>query len=368
MHVSTLTLKNFRNYDQLVLDFCPGHNFITGPNGTGKTNIIEALAVLSQVRSFRNVPDNQIIQWGQEQYYCSAAIEGTPYHRFEVGCAKYGESVKKKAKIDGKEVKKISDYFGKFVTIVFSPGDTVLVYGSPDVRRRFYDGVISKTDAVYIDHLQEFRRILKNRNSLLKDIRDGSRDPRQLDIWDHMLAEKSSVIMTRRNSAAERALPLFQKAYASISGYEKIPVIRYRPSIEGVDTEDIMRVFRKNRKRDILSGTTTAGPQRDDFIIENEERREFEYFASEGQVRMASISLKVAEMQMVEEGSGQKAVLLVDDIMSQLDQQRRHNVVAFFQGGNQILFTMVDATRVEGYGGQERIFVVDEQGRVENRK
>ena len=367
MHVSTLTLKHFRNYDQLALDFCPGYNFITGPNGTGKTNIIEALAVLSQVKSFRNVPDSQIIQWGHEQYYCSADVNDAPYRRFEIGCAKYGESIKKKAKIDGKEVKKISDYFGKLVTIIFSPGDTVLVYGSPDIRRRFYDGVISKTDAVYIDHLQEFRRILKNRNSLLKDIRDGKKDPGQLDIWDQMLAEKSSVIMTRRNTAAERSLPLFQKAYESISGYEEIPLIRYRPSIEGFHAEDVVKDLRKNRKRDILSGTTTSGPQRDDFVIENNGGREFEYYASEGQVRMASVSLKVAEMHMVEEGSGYKPLLLVDDIMSQLDQRRRHNVVAFFQGGNQILFTMVDAAQVEGKGDQERKFVVNEQGRVETR-
>jgi len=365
MHVSTLTLKNFRNYEYLTLDFCPGNNFITGRNGTGKTNILEALAILSQVKSFRNVPDTEIIQWGKEQYYCSAEVMDTQYQRFEMGCAKYGEIIKKKAKIDGKEEKKISDYFGKLVTIIFSPGDTILVYGSPDIRRRFFDGVISKIDTTYIDHLQEFRRILKNRNSLLKDIRDGRKDAGHLDVWDHMFADTSSVIMTRRSDTAERSMKLFQNAYASISGYEDIPVMRYRPSMRSFEKDVLISVLKKNRVRDIQAGTTTSGPQRDDFILESSDGRGFVYYASEGQVRMASVSLKVAEMQLVERQKRVKPILLVDDIMSQLDERRRHNVVAFFQEENQIIFTMVDAARIWGSRKQEREFYIRENARVE---
>ena len=156
MYVKELTAKNFRSYEDLTLEFSPGINFIIGENGTGKTNILEAISVASNIKSFRNIADSEIIQWGKDSYYCSIQSEEGEYRKFEIGCVLQSDKIKKKVKINGKEVSRSSKYFGKFLTVIFSPIDINIINGAPDLRRRFFDSVISKIDYDYIIAKQNF--------------------------------------------------------------------------------------------------------------------------------------------------------------------------------------------------------------------
>jgi DNA replication and repair protein RecF len=185
MVINKIHVKNFRNYTDTSFAFSAGHNFIVGKNGTGKTNVIEAVTIVSNVRSFRGVHDREIIQWGHDSYFCGATVIGSDDSLFEVGCAIHNDRVHRKLKVDGAEARKLSDYFGKLLTVVISPEDIRIITDGPDERRRFFDSVISKTDLSYLRTLIEFRRVLSHRNRVLKELREKRKyDDSQLDIWD----------------------------------------------------------------------------------------------------------------------------------------------------------------------------------------
>ncbi len=175
MYIKELALRNFRNYKNITIDFSPGINYISGPNAAGKTNILESISIISNLRSFRNVSDSEIIQWGENSYFGSSILGDSSFTRFEIGCSLLSGKIQKKAKIDGQVIKRISEYYGKFLTVIFSPEDIALAGGPPDIRRKFFDAVISKVDVDYLNNLSEFKRILASRNKLLRDIREKKR-------------------------------------------------------------------------------------------------------------------------------------------------------------------------------------------------
>ncbi|HNX24780.1 MAG TPA: AAA family ATPase, partial [Spirochaetota bacterium] len=153
MILKSLKLINFRNYDNLEINFSPEINFITGDNGSGKTNILEAISIISNLKSFRNINDNNIVKWNSSSYYCSGEITDSEYLKFEVGYSVQNNKPKKKIKIDSNEIKKVSDYYGKLITVNFIPTDINIINGTPEIRRRYFDSVISKIYPDYIDEL-----------------------------------------------------------------------------------------------------------------------------------------------------------------------------------------------------------------------
>ena len=173
MILQNLKLINFRNYVSLDIQFSSEINFITGNNGSGKTNIIEAISVISNLKSFRNTSDSHIVKWGNNSYYCSGIINGSDFSKFEVGFIYDNEKFKKKIKIDGAEIKKASDYYGKLISVLFIPSDINIISGTPDLRRRYFDSVISKIYPEYIDELNDFKSVLNSRNIVLKKIKEG---------------------------------------------------------------------------------------------------------------------------------------------------------------------------------------------------
>ena len=341
MYIKELIVKNFRNYSFLELSFSPGINCIVGNNGVGKTNILEAISVVSNIRSFRNNHDAEIIKWNEEGYYCSSLVqrEGEE-QRFEIGCSLRDDTVVRKLKIDGVEIKSADAYYGKILSVILSPIDIHIVHGSPDIRRRFIDSVISKIDARYFKTLSEFRTILASRNRILKNIKIRASNAKELDVWDVLFSEKSVEIVAARGKFVTSFNEIFRDIYARISN-EQPPSLSYRASISSDDHSAVQRMLEEHRLRDIAAGSSGMGPQRDDVVIQGEAGMRFTSYASQGQKRTAAVALKVSECLFLERNKGERAIVLVDDIFSELDAQRRLRTVDILQRGNQIIVTMV---------------------------
>ncbi|MCP4131384.1 MAG: DNA replication/repair protein RecF [bacterium] len=367
MHIKELSIKNFRNYEALDLEFSPGINFIIGENGTGKTNILEAISIASNIKSFRNIGDSEIIKWGNDSFYCSTTTEESEYRKFEIGCTYQDSKIKKKIKIDGKEIKRASKYFGKFLTVIFSPIDINIINGAPELRRKFFDSAVSKVDFDYITVLSEFKKVLTSRNKLLKMLKERrTNDYSQLEIWDRMFAEKASILITKRLEFLERFSVIFKSTYSGIARDDPehiIPAIEYSLSTEATGIEQIVDLLLKRREKEIIIGSTGVGPQRDDYIFKNSMNNDFVNYASQGQRRTAAIALKMSENEIIEEKRGEKTVILVDDIFSELDEKRRKNMIDILRRGNQVIFTMVHSNSVNlNDFGSHKTFTVEAGG------
>ncbi len=366
MILNNLKLMNFRNYGSLDIHFSPEINFITGDNGSGKTNIIEAVSVISNLKSLRNTYDSKIVKWGSTSYYCSGNVIDSEYEKFEVGFINESEKIKKKIRIDGREITRASDYYGKLLSVVFNPSDINIITGAPELRRRYFDSVISKIFPEYIDELNEFKSVLNSRNVLLKKIREGKTDNRQLDVWNRLFAEKSYIILKRRESFITEFNCFFNNSHSIIGGESESPEIKYY-TVNTASAEELFRILQLKIKEDLRRGSTGTGPQRDDYIFQNKESVNFNNYASQGQKRTASISIKLAEFEMIRKIKDKKSIILVDDIFSELDEKRRSNMIDLLKNKSQLIFTMVNSDYLKkGILGDFKIFTV-ENGIIYNR-
>lgn len=366
MYIENLTVRNFRNYRSLSLDLSPGINFILGQNGVGKTNIIEAISVVSNLRSFRNIADAEIIRWGEDSYHCSSIVRDGDFSRYEVGCAFIDDRLRKRAKIDNREIRRAADYYGSLLTVVFSPSDLEIIEGPPENRRKFFDGLISKVDGDYFRDLLSFKKILASRNRVLKNLRDKkTRILKDVDVWDRMFAERASSIITKRRSFIGDFYRSFKCSFEDVSLNEDSPLLAYHSSLTSDEIDSIMGELAAMREVDIRRGSTGKGPQRDDFVLSNRRENLFSNYASQGQKRIAAISLRLAEMEVIEKKNGHRVVILVDDVLSELDEKRREKVVDFFRAENQVIFSMVNMGAIDGdHMREQKRFIVEHAGQV----
>ncbi len=366
MFIRELALKNFRNYKNLYLEFAPGINLITGDNAAGKTNILEAISVVSGLKSFRNVSDPDMVKWGEDSYFCSSTLGDSAYTKFEIGYSLFSAKIQKKAKIDGAAKRRISDYYGKFLTVIFSPDDIALITGPPDLRRRYFDSIISKIDADYLNSLGDYKKILISRNKLLRDIRETKRNRRsELDIWDNMLAKRASGIIKKRNDFLRDFNLSFISSNLNISENDISPQISYISAFSSYEEDFLIKELAKSRDKDIVLGSTQTGPHRDDFVFLFKEGKIYKYFASQGQKRTVSISLKIAECKYIEKEAGKKPVILIDDIFGELDDKRRNKMMDIFKENGQIIITAANPDLMHSDEREIRRFFVLPEGIVE---
>lgn len=364
MYIKEIVLKNFRNYEILNLSFSPGVNFIIGPNGSGKTNILEGISIAANIKSFRNVHDDDIIKWGENSYFCRVLSGDNDFQEFEIGCSITAGKLSKRAKIDGVEIQRASGYVGKLIAVIFAPGDLQILNGVPEIRRRFFDGIISRSDKSYMEVISEFKRILQSRNRLMKSLQSGgSVKGAEISVWDKMFAERSSVIIKKRKEFLDKFQAPFKDAYLQVAKNDASPDIIYRGDLHDSDPGNIIENLERRRERDIATGTTGIGPQRDDYLFAMHNGIHFNNSASQGQKRTLAIALKIAECNFIEYLTKKRVVLLVDDIFSELDETRRNNLIQILNRENQAIFTMVNS----GYGnnkdfGQFKKFILDGNG------
>ena len=348
MYISRLNLRNFRNYESADVDFAPSINFITGNNGSGKTNILEAISILANIKSFRNISDYDMVKWKYSSYYTSAEVMEDALRKFEIGFSFENDRNRKKLKIDDVEIRRASDYYGKFLVVVISPGDINIINNGPDERRHFFDSVISKIDQEYFEKLNEFRKTVTNRNSLLKQLRERKiSDIRQLDPWDMIFAEKAAYITGKRENFTGSFRDAFVLNYKRIASGDIAPNIKYINTLGASDEKTILRKLKERRTKDIFIGSCGIGPHRDDFLLKNSDGVHFINYASQGQKRTAAISLKVSECDIIKGMLNKEAVILVDDIFSELDENRRKNMVNLLSRENQVIFTMVNINFID---------------------
>ncbi len=314
MKIFSLNIRQFRNITEATVTPGEGITLLYGDNGQGKTNILEAVWLFTGEKSFRGAKDIQLVQ--NKKQRADIALS------FEEGGRKQQATIivqnRRNAEINGIAQKKISDICGRFRAVIFSPEHLSLVKGGPAVRRRFLDAAICQLYPAAAAELIGFSRALRQRNSLLKAMRAGeNRDFNLLDAFDAALAAEGETVRSRREAYLLSLGDLVRPIYASVSNHrEKIELI------SAFGKGNFLSVLRKNRKRDIAAGSTCEGPQRDDFDIRIN-GVSAAGFASQGQQRSVVLAIKMAEAELLKRQYGESPVMLLDDVMSELDDGRR---------------------------------------------
>jgi DNA replication and repair protein RecF len=347
--MNQLHLKNFRNYEELQLTFDDKVNVIIGENAQGKTNLMEAIYCLAFTKSHRTSKEKELIQWEKEY----AKIEGSINRRNQtIPLEMIISSKGKKVKINHLEQRRLSDYIGAINVVMFAPEDLTLVKGSPQARRRFIDMELGQIQAVYIYHLTQYQKILKQRNSLLKQLqRRHITQTTMLEILTEQLVQHATIILLKRFSFLKLLRKWAAPIHHQISHQLEELEIKYDTSIsitEEADEKNIvnayMEKFQEMQEKEIDRGTTLAGPHRDDLIF-YVNGKDVQTYGSQGQQRTTALSLKLAEIELIYHEVGEYPILLLDDVLSELDDYRQSHLLNTIQGKVQ---TFVSTTSVDG--------------------
>ena len=328
MRVKSLSLKNFRNYEQASITPDSGVTVFTGPNAQGKTNILEALHLCCLGRSHRTARDEELIRWGADSarvQILTQQLDGT--HEVTILLSRT-QKKKKLVRIGARQAERIGELFGHVCGVLFSPEDLSIVKDGPAERRRFLDMQLSQLRPQYFYSLQRAVRTLNQRNALLKEIaRHPSLLP-TLDMWDEQLARVGAEIAQNRREAIAFLAGEARRAHASLTdGREELRLWYISQTVDAPDAaEQLLGRLRAARSEDLRRMTTTVGIHRDDMgvTINGKEARTF---ASQGQQRSAVLSLKLAQLEMAARETGEAPILMLDDVMSELDPQRRRQLI-----------------------------------------
>ena len=357
MKIQTLRLRHFRSYEQLTL--CPpdGVTVLAGENGAGKTNLLEAVHLCCVGKSHRTSNDKEMIQYGKE----SAAVQLTVERRdgmHDVGVRLFSEQRRKKlVYVNGKTAPRIGELFGHATAVMFSPEDLKTVREGPEYRRRMMDMLLSQRQQSYFYALQSYTLALRHRNALLK-----GDDLRQLPAWNEELAKAAGPIVRLRRTLAGEMDVLCREHYRYIGGRDgETMAVAYRGQLENSadPSTDMLRGLKASEADDIRRQTTLFGPHRDDLLL-TLSGQDMRSFASQGQVRTAALSLKLSSFDILEKDQGETPILLLDDVLSELDPERRRRLlgrISHFQ-------TLLTCTDLSDLTGAKTACVL----RVENGK
>jgi len=315
VHLAHLRLRDFRNYSRLDLDLSPGFHLLIGDNAQGKTNILEAIYLLATLRSFRGVGGAQITRHDQRGYFVGARVIGPDEHEIKM----YWSAQQRKLSLDGRPVRKLSEYFGLLRAVVFCTEDLQLVKGAASRRRRFLDLLLAQTQPTYLPLLQRYARALRSRNALLKQ---RLSDPAALESFTRELVLTGNQLTRFRRELLPRFSPLARLAYLRIAAEAEELRLEYQPSVRA----DFAVELAQSRAREHVLRSTVVGPHRDELRLVLEDRLAAQ-FASEGQKRSIAIALKMAQAEYLTGIHGSAPVLLIDDIMGELDPKRRRGLL-----------------------------------------
>lgn len=332
MIIKSLDLKNFRNYETLHLELGEGIHILYGDNAQGKTNILEAVYLASVNRSHRGAKDKEMIRFGEEEAHLKllADKKGLEY-RIDMHLKKSGS---KGIAVNGVPIRKSRDFLGIVRTVFFSPEDLQLVKEGPAERRKFIDNELCQLDAVYLNAWLNYKKALEERNQLLKDIYFTPSLRDTLEIWDEQLLRFGTELIERRKSFIDSLSVIVRPVHEKLSGGRETPALFYEAN---VSSEDFRDELSKAHDRDLKAKTTTVGPHRDDmaFMVNDIDAR---IYGSQGQQRTSALSLKMAEIELVKEKTGESPILLLDDVLSELDRNRQEYLLESI-GGIQTIIT-----------------------------
>jgi DNA replication and repair protein RecF len=364
MHCQELSLLNFRNYPEARLQFSPKFNCFTGSNGAGKTNLLDAIYYLSFCKSFSNPSDSQNIRFGQDYFMIQGKyrING---QEDELYCG-FKRQQRKVFRRNKKEYDRLSDHIGLYPLVLLSPGDTQLILGGSEDRRKFLDGVISQYDKEYLHRLIQYNKALQQRNALLKLFAEKRRfDAASLEIWDEQLVANGQYIYEGRASFFKEFLKVFRESYRFLSGSNEVVDIGYQ---SGLHEQDFAALLLSSREKDRIAQYTTAGIHKDDllFLIHDFPVKRF---GSQGQQKSFIIALRLAQFAFTRKVKGYHPILLFDDIFDKLDEQRVQQLMHMVaeQHFGQVFVTDTHPERIESLfrdiPAECKLFVM-EQGAV----
>ena len=327
MHINSLKLVNYRNYNDLSVDFNEHINLILGKNGQGKTNIVESLTLIAIGKSFRTSKDKELIKFDKDSLYIGCSFTRNNIDKkIEIAIAKD----KKGIKVNGVSVKSIQDLLGNLNVVIFSPEDLKLIKDGPKERRSFIDKEISQIMPRYYSILTSYNKVLDERNKLLKS---QYIDRNLLAVYSETLANYAAEIYLIRRDFVGKLSIISSDLHQKLTSDKEVLKIRYKSQIEVTDQDDIRSMREKiisaheeNIDYDMLNRNTRIGPHRDDIVIYLNDI-DVRLYGSQGQQRTASISLKLSEIELIKQEIGDYPVLILDDVFSELDQNRQKMLV-----------------------------------------
>ncbi|MBQ1431444.1 MAG: DNA replication/repair protein RecF [Firmicutes bacterium] len=323
MYIKSTKIKDFRNYEILDLKFNEKVNIILGNNAQGKTNLLESIYIASIGRSFRTSKEGEMIRFGQD----SAKVEMvfskyTGDTEIEI---QFFNNRKKSIKMDGVNLKKISQLLDNIYIVIFSPDDLKIVKDEPEKRRKFIDRELCLIRPSYYKDLLDYKKVLNERNTYLKE---NYIDRSMLDIWDAQLAKYGASIISKRREFIRELSDISGEIHRSITNNSENLRLVYKPNVE--DENKLYEILKESDEQDIRMRTTTKGPHKDDmdfFIKRDGEEINARSFGSQGQQRTSALSLKLAEIRIIKDETGEDPILLLDDVMSELDLERQKYLI-----------------------------------------
>jgi len=348
--IKKIKLQGFRNFDGKVFEFSPGITVIAGPNASGKTNILESLYLLSTGKSFKAKMEEEVVNYKNDISRITGVLSlASPTNNLEVvitrghidiGAERPEKAPRKKLLVNGIP-RRMIDFAGNFRTVLFGPWDLELVTESPSVRRKFLDTVLSQADREYRRSVLSYEKGLRQRNRILWDMREGNLGPDRLLFWNQLLIKNGNYITNRREEFID---------FINGLGF-KINSLKLNLTYDkSVISESRLEQY---SEEEVGAATTLVGPHRDDFIF-NKGERNLSSFGSRGEQRMGVLWLKMAELSFIEEKSGERPTLLLDDIFSELDAEHR-DIVMDISTRQQTIITSVDDEFTKDLKDVERI-------------
>lgn len=318
MYIQSLELKNYRNYDRLIIEFSSGTNILYGDNAQGKTNILEAVYLGATTKSHRGSKDKEIIRFGENESHIRIHLMKQDIgHQIDMHLKK---SRTKGAAIDRIPIKRSSDLLGFVPVIFFSPEDLSIIKNGPSQRRKFLDIELSQLEKMYLHQLSSYNRVMAQRNNLLKQLAYQRELLDTLDSWDLQLVKYGSEVIRYRQKFIEDLNEIIREIHKNLTGKKEKIVLKYDYS---VNYDEFLTVLQRKREIDLKYASTGAGPHRDDieFLVNGIDIRKF---GSQGQQRTAALSLKLAQIELVKRQTGETPILLLDDVLSELDSSRKN--------------------------------------------
>ncbi len=370
MKLLSLKLHNFRNYTETCIEFPKRLNFIYGYNGNGKSNILEAIALLALGKSFRSASNSDMLRNNEQIFYVRGDYEKFEQKHLLSYSFKAGNEFQKpmqKIIIDKNEFKTRTKIIGNLLVVIFSPADIDIIENGPNQRRSFIDIVISYQSPSYLVNLVQYNRVLKQRNALLKEIQKNNAQVKHLDEWDYVFAKYAEKISQERLDFIEEFEPILQDTLSSISGDRDSVQIKLHFPFDvknNIESNTYQRELWKenyflsklqeNRPRDIRIGYTTTGVHKQSVFLglqkkETDEFQEIQYFGSQGQKRSLVIALRIAEFYFLRNKLKVNPILLIDDVLRELDEKRRLAFIQLLKESNQAIFTCPDLYGIQDY-------------------
>ena len=368
MKLTNLQLQNFRNYESVQLEFTDGVHVFIGENAQGKTNLMESIYALAMTKSHRTTKDKELIGWKKEFATIKGTVEKTATKtNLELQFSKKG----KIAKVNYLEQKRLSSYLGNLNVILFAPENLTLVKGSPQNRRKFVDMELGQMSSLYLYDLVEYNRVLKQRNTYLKQLAIKKKQPDEyLEVLSEMLSELASKIVFHRLDFMKQLEALAIPIHDQLSlGREKFSV-SYQATIpleDGLTPSQMKEIyinqFKKNQTREADQATTLIGPHRDDLIFYLNEIP-VQTYGSQGQQRSTVLSLKLAEIELMKLSTGEYPLLLLDDVLSELDDDRQTHLIKAIENKVQTFITTTSLDGIKQQFINEPVVIPIEKGTI----